>query len=455
MTRENPTSDSDHCRARTVLERAQAVVALVCAHIENPVDADQPSGAASAASPETVEDMRVAQGVLTHARGLCTPRWLPWWRALHRLLVDRERATRLVLRVGGGLAGAVLVVALLLQLRQSHSFSEWSTVVAPIAVDGADTGQNLNLVATSAASITAFPAGAYAHAQAALRAVGASQATLSLMMVSGSDQVALRHAYAEHPDSTSVAAHDKELLASARERLQHARSELASAEQVRAYAQKWASLATPAAMPADLAAAWATSASQMASALEQGDLTDIARIDRHLAYLVRGGEQETGVAAQVRALDERALSQASSLLAPLNGLIVAGDETGVKTLLARWDALREQIPSSYQLLLLNGPGQHAGAVRQLAGSTGPKHYYLLAKVVDAGGQPTSIPVIDAESGALTRTQMVGLEVTADAFADVQAQLPGLPPHIPVGAKASGDLLPNFSINVLPGRITHW
>lgn len=456
--------------AGTTLQRAHRIVALICAAIERevelsalPLDADEATAQADLLSRAgyadggmPTQDVRAAMAVMAHAKGLVIPRALPAWQGLRRLLADSARFSRVITRGGAAIALALVLIVSLAVVRRGHDFAAWTATVGPVAAEATDIEQNLNLVATSAGSVAAFPAGSFAHAQASLRDISAAQSALSGLFASSADPILLHDVAAGHPDAGAVVAHDGPLVASARQHLQAARSELTLAHEVKAYGQKWSTLATPPTMPSDLAVAWASAAAQMSSALAAGDVTALSRADKHLDLLIKGGEQETTVADQVRALPGVAASQAASLLAPLNGMIAAGDQEGALTLLARWDALRAQVPVSYEFRLLNGAGQHPGAVRQLAGTSAPKRYYLLVKVVDSTtGAPVGLPVIDAESGAATTAQLVGLEVSAEVFAAVQADLPNLPANVAIGGKVAGDLLPTFGVTVLPGRITHW
>lgn len=456
--------------AGTGLHRAHRIVALICAAIERelevpalPLDADDAtaqsdllSRAGYAHGDVPAQDVRAAMAVMAHAKGLVMPRALPAWYGLRRLLADSARFSRVITRAGAALALALVLIVSLAVLRRGHDFAAWTATVGPVAAEAADIEQNLNLVATSAGSVAAFPAGSYAHAQASLRDISAAQSALSGLFAGSADPILLHNVAAGHPDAAAVVAHDGPLVAAARQHLQAARSELTLAHQVKSFGQKWSTLATPPTMPSDLAVAWASAAAQMSSALAAGDVTALSHADQHLEALVKGGAQETTVADQVRALPDGAASQAATFLAPLNGLIASGDQEGTSALLARWDALRAQVPVSYEFRLLNGAGQHPGAVRQLAGTSAPKRYYLLAKVVDSStGAPVGLPVIDAESGAATTAQLIGLEVSADVFTAVQADLPNLPANVAIGGKAAGDLLPTFAVTVLPGRITHW
>ena len=403
----------------------------------------------------TPEDLALALSLCNKLRGLCHPRAAGLWTGAANLLASRARWQG---RLAKGVAIAVPLIAVAIlvpRIVQGRGYDAWVKAVAPGATQAASILSTDVLLEQDAGSISAFPAGAYVHAQAALLTLDAARAVLSHAWVVGNDPTALHAAFFAHPHAGSVEAHDAPLRKDAALKVRTARSELTIAHNILAYAQQWSNLAIPAALPPNLAGAWGTAASDMDTALHSGDATALQRAADRLTYLQTAGQQLAAVLAWTQDFDGDDLRAAQPLIEALTSAINADDRDTVTAELDRWRALRDTRQLGYALLVSGSPTDIHGVERKIAGSIGTPSDYLIVRAVDASGRAVTLPVYDTETRTLTHVQTFGVQVSPAIFAAAKAQIDRTHAALLLAQKAIGQPIPSFTVPVLAGRITHW
>ena len=403
----------------------------------------------------TPGDVSRALWLCSKLRALCRPGTAAGWTRAAELLSTRPSWQPKVIK---GLAvGTPLVVAVLLapSVLRRRGYDAWVKATATDGAAAASLQSTAVLLGQDAASISAFPAGAYLHSQAAIADLNAADHALSQLWVLGNDPASLHTAFALHPDPSSVRAHDEPLRRAATVRVHTARGELDIAHHVLGYAQQWSNLALPASLPPGLAGAWSTAASAMDNALHTGDATALQQADGRLSYLQTAGQQLAALQTWAQDLDAADLTRVQPLIDNLTAAIASDDRETAAADVNRWTALKEARQLGYGLLVSASPADTHGVQRQPAGSESAPSDYLIVRAIDSAGHPVTLPVYDSETRTLTRVQTFGVQVTPDIYNAAKAQIATTQAALLVAKKAVGDAAPTFTVPVLSGRITHW
>lgn len=409
----------------------------------------------SVADTLTAADILLADRMCQKAQGLCTPRLVPVWNRIADLIASHASWRPLATRIGLGIIVLAFALSAALPLWEHRGFDAWAATVTPAISGEASLSETARLIGQDASAVTAFPAGAYTHAQASLKHLGVANDALEHLWVSDTDPATLKTAFASHPDAKALVAHDALLFASADLAVKQARAELTLAHSIQEYAGKWPNTAVPVALPSELSSAWSQAASNLNDGLRTGDVTSLERADHRLAYLTDAGQQLAGMKLWESTLDDASAKAFQPIVLSLANAITGDDRTGATAVLSHWKALKDARDLSYSLILSADSSVTHGVQRQLAGATNAPTDYLIVKAVDASGAPVTLPVFDTESRVLTTAQTFGVEVSPNVFDLAKQQLANTHTTITVGGKASGDVFPTFSVPVLDGRITHW
>lgn len=405
--------------------------------------------------PITATDVRIARWLTVYVKGLFGPKFADRWRRVAIALGAQDVWVPRLGKVAVIALPVVVIAWIATSTVHGHTFAAWAKTVSPVAAKAEALQQTADLLAQNAASISAFPAGAYVHAQAAEQVIDHASHLFSQLDAAGDGPASLQSARAEQPDAAKLVAHDTALQMQITQTLHRARSEIDLAVEIQGYAQKWSNLGVPATLPGDLAGDWTTDAALLTTALQTGNVTALVREDHSLSYLVQIGQQELQARNLIATLSTGEARQANVLFAPLPTLLAADDEDAVKALFAHWAALVAGEPLAYTLELTHDGNQAHGVRRVLAHSNDAPDDYLIVHAVDADGAPVTVPVFDTEMRMRIPAQIFGVQVNARYYAAVRKQLGTANGPVVLATKAAGAVFAHFYIPVLPGRITHW
>ncbi|WEN13600.1 DUF6384 family protein [Rhodanobacter sp. AS-Z3] len=362
--------------------------------------------------------------------------------------MDRRKA-----RLGIALV-AVLVLALVgFYFVQSHSYAHWQKTVTPLVADAALMQQDVSKTIRLATNVGTVPLGASVHAEGALMEINKLNGAMRGLIVTSTDPEVLQSTFADHSDAKQVLAHDRKLLALARQHLQLAHQELNEANKVLAYGQKWHDLDPYALQPAGLSPQWLSNAIAMRTALNSGDLHAIEQADLRLETLHKGGQIAQSAATIVGSFSAGDRDMAAPYLATISTAVNQGDLSKAEPALATLVTMQKQAPLSYSLYLLAIPGEKTFVVKPDARDASIQHHYLIVQATNEHGAQVPVDIHDSELDRDLAASRFGVEVSAETFDQVQnGERDGL---LLVGKKSSGTVSTVFSLPVLDGRISRW
>ena len=376
-------------------------------------------------------------------------------RIAQLLLIRRSWAAK-AYKVGGAALGSLVVILLCVHFIQGARYASWVKDVSTTGATASALRQDAELCARQAAQISGTPAGARLHAVAALAAVGEVDHDLSQLQVFSDDPAALESAYeSSHGDTRKIVADDNLKIDDAKAQLQRAKSEVALAQQVLEFAQKWSSTTSPVDLPLGLSATWVNVTNTLRADITSGDLSSITKADERLAFILSAAHQEADALAIVKVLPDSAREQATLQVSGIDDDVAANDPAAVALIMSKIHVMQSQTDLSYTVQLIVKPGMKSGVERAIAGQSSTARYYLLAQAVDGSGKPLAVPVVDSETNAAQSVQDFGVEVAKDVYDAIAARKAAGESSISLGHKATGSASPTYDIPVLPGLITHW
>jgi hypothetical protein len=374
------------------------------------------------------------------------------WMGIAGLLVGVDRRKT---RAGLAVLTGVAVLSIGLYFMRTHGYAYWQETVSPVVGEAILVQQRADVIVRLAAGVGIAPLGASAHAEGALIEINKLNVAMRQLMVTSMEPDILQSTFAEHPDASQVATHDRTLIRLARQHLQLARNELDKADKVLLYAKKWHDIDPYAALPDGLSPKWSTEVGVMSDALNSGDLQKIEQADLQLDNIRKGGEMAEEASHIVGRLsaDDRAI--ASPYQAIIDDAVVHADPDKARQALARLTMMREQLPLSYSLYLLSIPGEKSFVVEQDAHDASVRHDCLIVQATDAQGAPVAVSIHDSRLDKDTDAERFGIEVGADTFEQIRTQHEKDDSVLLVGRKSAGTVATSFALPVLDGRIAHW
>jgi hypothetical protein len=150
-------------------------------------------------------------------------------------------------------------------------------------------------------------------------------------------------------------------------------------------------------------------------------------------------------------------ARADALLTAAQDALREDDTARARDILDQLEQLREQVAASYQLRILNRPGERSGVWRVPEENPSARNYYLIVEAIGDDGRRLQVPVRNEETGKVEQVERWGVRVDARTFdrvADdkrddgiIQADL--------LGVKARGRLEPDYRVETDGAAITEW
>ncbi len=170
-----------------------------------------------------------------------------------------------------------------------------------------------------------------------------------------------------------------------------------------------------------------------------------AEIDTVYDALVAAASSDDAVAA-ARALNAEALAA-----------IDDGDYDDAEDAKERLENLLSRVRSTYDVRIVVGPDDFSGVWRIPDVNESARNYYLIVEAVGPTGNIVSVPIFNEETGTESTVNRWGVRVSEQTFESVAADRrdDGIVQNNIVGAKRTGELLPDYDIATLGGYITSW
>lgn len=136
----------------------------------------------------------------------------------------------------------------------------------------------------------------------------------------------------------------------------------------------------------------------------------------------------------------------------------AGDRAGAEQAVTALTQLLDQLRLSYNLRIVNAPGEKSGFWTFPEINTDATNYYLVVEAIDSTTEkPLTLPITDEETGSTEKVSRWGVRVPEMVYRSVEADKRdnGLIERDIVGVKQYGFLDIEYVIPVLGGTVTRW
>lgn len=152
--------------------------------------------------------------------------------------------------------------------------------------------------------------------------------------------------------------------------------------------------------------------------------------------------------------------KAEQLYADAQSALKAGDAAAAKARLSALEALRADVRSTYQLLVVSRPGERSGVFRVPDRNPGAQNYYLIVEPVAPDGKVLSILVTSEEDSKSAVTNKWGVRVSKQVYDAVgrDKQDDGIIQNRRIGEKKRGDLAVQWTVPMpagTGGAILNW
>ncbi len=157
------------------------------------------------------------------------------------------------------------------------------------------------------------------------------------------------------------------------------------------------------------------------------------------------------------AADPAAVARADTLYAAGQSALRDHDVTSARNALADLQALRATLERTYEVRIVNRPGEASGVWRIPDINPQARNYYLIVEALGADGRPVAVAVRNEETGADQAVRSWGIRVDEATFQAVQRDKldDGIIQGDLVGRKARGALGPTYTIPTSGAAITSW
>lgn len=170
------------------------------------------------------------------------------------------------------------------------------------------------------------------------------------------------------------------------------------------------------------------------------------------------GELEAAHAAVLELSAADAVNaRADALLATSREALGQADNERARAALDQLEQLRDQVGVSYQLRVVNRPGERSGVWRVPEANPSARNYYLIVEAVGEDGRRIEVPVRNEETGEIERVERWGLRVDERTFERVAAdkQDDGIIQDDLIGSKPRGVIEPSYRVATSGAAITDW
>ena len=327
----------------------------------------------------SASSMTDGEWLLKRLPGLFRPPLLPMCQRMAALIDSRGQWWHRARNIGLACLVGIGLVAAIVSYARNGAFTHWKTSVDAQLQEAVALRDHLAMLSQSAASIGAFPHGAALHARAAIAQLQMASGQLIQLEVAAPDPDALHNTYVKNKSADDVLAHDRPLLDRALSESHKAELEIALAQDVERYSQKWDDLAVPVELPAALGSAWVENAQSMKAGIEQGNVQVIEQADQRLTELSANSAMDAQARSLVARFADDARPTAAAMVAGLDVALANGDVAKAKGDLDRLQVFSSQAPLVYGLQLVAQPGVHSGVERAQSGNSGPTRDYLIVR----------------------------------------------------------------------------
>jgi hypothetical protein len=155
--------------------------------------------------------------------------------------------------------------------------------------------------------------------------------------------------------------------------------------------------------------------------------------------------------------DERALGDASALLADGQAAVERRDLDEAREAVGQLRELSDRLQQQYELRVVSRPGEQSGVWRVPDENPGARNYYLIVEAVAPDGSAVPVPIRNEEDGRTRQVRTFGLRVDESTFERVAADKrdDGIIQQGVVGTKRRGELEPEYSVATTGATITDW
>lgn len=367
-------------------------------------------------------------------------------------LASRAKEPRIAAALSGVLALFLLVIAF--QVYRAHSLGAWEQAFAETSGAVPRIRSRAQLLASQAGGLPALPAGVHVHALNASRSIAAALDEVRAMHVWADDHAAIVDAYhAATRPLDQLVAEDQAHIKAADADLDDAKRELAQAQLVVQYANKWGAFESPSSVPIDLVPAWNERVAAMHAALAAGDPAAITRNDLALERIKTAGPDYATLLGAIAPLPPNVAGPLQEWMLTV-AQALASDAPNAAEAAKKLRAASKVAGLAYQVRLVNRPGVLTGVERATDGGT--PLYYIVVQAVDMNGVPLRIPVLDAETEQYVDVDTYAVQVPPEVYASTRERkmASDVPLGTPiVGAKPVGQLVPTYTFPTLARTIT--
>lgn len=170
-------------------------------------------------------------------------------------------------------------------------------------------------------------------------------------------------------------------------------------------------------------------------------------------------EQLTAMRDQVLQIsrDQQAQSTARDLYQQAQTAIQRDDRDAAETSLAALSALRDTLEQSYELRIVNRPGEKSGVWRVPDSNESARNYYVVVEAINSSGNKVAVEITSEETDKRSTVSMWALRVDQSVFNRVGADKKddGIIQNNRFGVKKSGQLMPDYEFSTTGAAITHW
>ncbi len=134
-----------------------------------------------------------------------------------------------------------------------------------------------------------------------------------------------------------------------------------------------------------------------------------------------------------------------------------GDREAAQDMLARLEAMRDQLRQEYTLRVVNRSGMPSVFWSFPEINTDATNYYVVVEAVGANGNVLELPILNEETNEIETVSRWGVRVPENVYAAVVADKrdDGIIQGGEIGRKSYGFLDVEFNIQVLGGAVTQW
>jgi Family of unknown function (DUF6384) len=151
-----------------------------------------------------------------------------------------------------------------------------------------------------------------------------------------------------------------------------------------------------------------------------------------------------------------ARQRADSLLAEGRSALSRANAPAARAALAGLDDLSNTLRQEYTLRIAGRPEDQTGFFRENPRFQG-RAYFVVVNAADRGGNPVKLPIRNDETNRVESVSHFAVRVPQETFEAVRRDksMNGIVQNAMLAEKKRGYTEPNYSMPVLPGRITRW